>query len=46
MLGRVQMDEKPADLVASERFGAVFRIREDADGNLEIRQAGDRQSSP
>jgi iron complex transport system ATP-binding protein len=44
--GRIQMDETPAELVAGERFGQVFRIREDAEGNWEIRQAADRQSSP
>ena len=43
--GRVQMDEAPASLVASERFGEIFRIRKDAKGNWSIRPE-DRQSSP
>jgi iron complex transport system ATP-binding protein len=42
--GEVQMDEPPADLMASERFEEIFRIRS-ADGAWQIRQA-DRQSSP
>ena len=42
--GEVQMDETPADLMASERFEAIFRIRS-ADGGWEIRQGG-RRSSP
>lgn len=41
--GAVQMDEAPADLVASERFQEVFRVRS-ADHGWEIRPA-DRQSS-
>jgi len=43
--GAIQMDETPPDLVAGERFGEIFRIREDAEGKWTIRQA-DRQSSP
>jgi iron complex transport system ATP-binding protein len=35
--GRVLMDETPASLVASERFGEIFRIREEA-GNWKIRR--------
>jgi len=41
--GTVQMDEAPADLVASERFESIFRITA-ADGGWTIRPA-DRQSS-
>ena len=41
--GAVQMDEAPADLVASERFEQIFRIIA-ADGGWTIRPA-DRQSS-
>jgi ABC-type sulfate/molybdate transport systems ATPase subunit len=40
--GTVQMDEAPADLVASERFESIFRITA-ADGGWTIRPA-DRQS--
>ena len=43
--GMVQMDETPASLLASERFGEIFRIREDADG-WAIRPPEDRRSSP
>jgi iron complex transport system ATP-binding protein len=43
--GHVQMDEAPAALMASERFGEVFRIR-NADGGWTIRQPEDRRSSP
>ncbi len=43
--GKVQMDETPANLVACERFGEIFRIREAADGDWEIRPPEDRQSS-
>lgn len=42
--GAVQMNEAPADLVASERFEAIFRIVAARDG-WAIRPA-DRQSSP
>jgi len=42
--GRLQMDETPAGLMASERFEACFRIRQ-KNGGWEIRQA-DPQSSP
>lgn len=44
--GQVQMDETPASLVASERFGEIFRIREGAAGEWEIRRPEDRRSSP
>ena len=44
--GEVQMDETPAGLMASERFGEIFRIRESAGGRWEIRTPEDRQSSP
>ena len=43
--GKVQMDEAPAGLVASERFETIFRIRP-ADGGWEIRLREDRRSSP
>ena len=42
--GKVQMDEAPADLMASERFEQIFRITA-APGGWTIRPA-DRQSSP
>jgi iron complex transport system ATP-binding protein len=42
--GKVQMDEAPADLVASERFEQIFRIQA-APGGWTIRLA-DQQSSP
>ena len=42
--GKVQMDETPTNLMAGERFGEVFRIREAADG-WAIRKPEDRQSS-
>lgn len=42
--GRVQMDEAPADLIASERFENIFRIAA-APGGWTIRPA-DRRSSP
>jgi iron complex transport system ATP-binding protein len=42
--GKVQMDEAPADLVASERFEKVFRISA-TPGGFTIRTA-DRQSLP
>ena len=35
--GEVQMDEAPADLLASERFGMVFRIHADGDTGWSIR---------
>ena len=41
--GKVQMDEAPADLIASERFEAIFRISA-APGGWTIRSA-DRRSS-
>ena len=44
--GKVQLDEAPASLMASERFGEIFRIREGADGDWEIRQPADQRSSP
>ena len=44
--GQLQMDETPADLMASERFGETFRIHQRADGQWAVRPAADRQSSP
>ena len=44
--GRVQMDETPADLTASERFGEIFRIREDPNGGWMFRPRVDPRSSP
>ena len=43
--GRVQMDETPADLLASERFEEIFRIRS-ANGRWEIRKPEGPRSSP
>ena len=43
--GRVQMDETPAALMASERFESCFRIRQ-SPGGWAIRQMEDLQSSP
>lgn len=43
--GKVQMDETPAGLVASERFETIFRIRP-ADGAWEIRTPEGPRSSP
>jgi iron complex transport system ATP-binding protein len=43
--GKVQMDETPANLVAGERFGEIFRIRETANGQWAVNQPEDRQSS-
>jgi iron complex transport system ATP-binding protein len=43
--GGVHMDEAPASLMASERFGEVFRISA-ADGGWTIRNQADRRSSP
>jgi iron complex transport system ATP-binding protein len=43
--GKVQMDEAPASLMASERFEEIFRIRP-LDGGWAIRRPEDRQSSP
>ena len=43
--GKLQMDEAPADLKASERFEDIFQVREGADGGWTIRtQAGPRPS--
>jgi iron complex transport system ATP-binding protein len=42
--GKVQMDETPASLMASERFETVFRIQA-ARGGWEIRRQADRRSS-
>jgi iron complex transport system ATP-binding protein len=44
--GQVQMDETPADLLASERFGEIFRICESPEGGWAVRPLADRQSSP
>lgn len=43
--GKVQMDEAPAGLVASERFQEIFRIRA-ANGGWAIRRPEDRRSLP
>ena len=43
--GRVQMDEAPTDLMASERFGEIFRIGKSPDGGWTFRPPVDRQSS-
>ena len=43
--GRVQMDETPADLVASERFEEIFRISS-ANGRWSIRPPADPRSLP
>lgn len=43
--GRVQIDEAPDDLVASERFEEIFRISS-ANGRWAIRPPVDLQSSP
>lgn len=43
--GRVQMDEAPADLMASERFGDIFRIQP-ANGGWQVRRQADRRSLP
>jgi iron complex transport system ATP-binding protein len=42
--GKVQMDETPASLMASERFETVFRIQA-ARGGWEVRRQADRRSS-
>lgn len=42
---KVQMDETPADLVASERFEQIFRISS-ANGRWAIRKPADPRSSP
>lgn len=44
--GVVQMDEAPAGIVAGERFGQIFRIRQATDGHWTTRQPEDQQSSP
>ena len=44
--GRLQMDETPARLMASEPFEEIFRIRAKADGGWSISQLADRRSSP
>lgn len=43
--GKVQMDEAPADLMASERFETCFRIRQSR-GGWTIRQPAGQQSLP
>jgi len=43
--GKVQMDETPASLMASERFEQVFRIHA-AEGGWEVSCQADPQSSP
>lgn len=42
--GKVQMDEAPASVMASERFQQVFRIQP-SEGGWKLRTPGDRQSS-
>ena len=42
----VQMDEAPADLMASERFGEIFRIRAEANSGWSIRRPEGPRSSP
>jgi iron complex transport system ATP-binding protein len=42
--GRIQMDEAPANMTASERFKEIFRIDRN-DGRWAIRQQAGRQSS-
>lgn len=42
--GRVQMDETPADLLASERFETIFRVRQ-SDGRWQLTPPADPQSS-
>jgi iron complex transport system ATP-binding protein len=44
--GRVQLDETPAGLRTSERFGEIFRIREDSEGGFRIRTPEGPRSSP
>jgi iron complex transport system ATP-binding protein len=44
--GSIQMDETPASLIASERFGSIFGIAPDSRGGWKIRPPEDRQSSP
>ena len=41
--GAIQMDETPADLLASERFGEVFRVRQ-ANGGWQLNPTADPQS--
>ncbi|HVF37582.1 MAG TPA: ABC transporter ATP-binding protein [Sphingomicrobium sp.] len=43
--GRVQIDEAPVSLAASERFAEVFRIRRQADRSWRVRNPEDRRSS-
>jgi iron complex transport system ATP-binding protein len=43
--GRIQMDEAPANLVASERFEEIFRISS-ANGRWSIRTPADPRSLP
>ena len=43
--GRIQMDEAPADLMASQRFADIFRIDPDLAGGWKVRPA-DRRSLP
>lgn len=44
--GKVQLDDVPTRLLASDRFEEVFRIRKAAEGKWEIRQPEDRRSLP
>ena len=43
--GQIQMDEASANLMVSERFGEIFRLRGTGDGQWKIRPPADRQSS-
>jgi len=44
--GAVHLDETPASLMASERFGEIFRISNDPSGGWAVRPRADRRSSP
>ena len=44
--GKLEMDEAPANLLASERFGEIFRICASPEGGWAVRPLADRQSSP
>ena len=43
--GKLQMDEAPADVFASERFGEIFRIAKGPDGTWTVRPPEGQQSS-
>jgi iron complex transport system ATP-binding protein len=44
--GKVQMDKPPAELVSSDRFAEIFRIRAEPAGGWAIRRSADLRSSP